>query len=104
DVAVSLNDTRPDGSRELIDAAVEVGHAREVEDDLAQIALLAAQQRDDAVDGPLDLRRRLAGHRAGETLLDAHPRARPVRIRQVDTGKPALVPHDGANTDWGFEK
>jgi hypothetical protein len=57
-LAVGAGRAARNGARDRVDATVEVRHAVQVERDRGEIGLLAAQQRDDAVDRALHIRRR----------------------------------------------
>src|SRR5262245_35556509 len=88
----------------LVDAAVELGHALHVERNAREIARLATQERDDALDRARHVRgwRRFA--RVGIPSLQ--PRAGPLgaRLWKLHGDDAPLAPCDAAGADAGLEK
>jgi hypothetical protein len=86
DLAVRERRARQNRARDLVDAAVKRRHAIHVERDGGEIARLAAQQSNDAIDGALHVgwRRRLA--RVRKSREHACPRPGLARLRQLHAG------------------
>ena len=85
DLAIRHRLAGRDRTRDRIDAPIERGRVAVVDRDVAQIASLAAQQRDDLFDSALDLVRRRGAHRARDSAATAaHARGprRPPAIRR----------------------
>src|SRR5262245_26855396 len=74
DVSVRDGRSRRNGARDFVDAAVKRRYVIHVERDLREITCLAAEQRRDAIDCALDLRRWFRFERVGKTLAHPGPR------------------------------
>src|SRR6202030_4135332 len=88
---------------DVVDAAVEVGHAGGVDGHVSEIARRAAEQSDHVVDGALHL---FQWHGFARTRKPPqHAIAGRVRraFRQLHAGNAALAPHDPGGADRSFE-
>ena len=105
DVAVRKRRARRDGAGDLVDAAVERRHLVHVERDGGEIARLAAQQRDDAVDERAAPRAAVALRLRRETAAACAARVSPLaRLRELHAGDAALAPSDAATADRRVEE
>jgi len=89
--------------RDGIDALVERGRCLVVDDDIAQVARLAAQERGDAVDRCPRIHGRLRLLRAGEAAQEARTRRGTVRRGKLHAGEPAIAPDDAGNAEGRVE-
>ena len=104
DVAVRERRARRNGARDLVDAAVERRHAIHVERDRGEIARLAAQERDDAVERALHIGRRRRFARVRKSLQQARARLELARLRELHADDPALAPRDAAAANRRIEE
>ena len=104
DVAIGDGLAGRDGAGDLVDAAVEVGHAVEIERDVGEIVRLAREQFCDAVDRLSHLGGRFGLGGVGMALADAGADlllAAHGQLRAVDTTR---APGDGTEADPGVEQ
>src|SRR5580698_6025061 len=104
DIAVGQGLARRNGAGDVVDAAVELRHAVEIERDIPEIIAFARKQLDDAIDGALHLvgRRRLAD--VATALPDTGTGLLVAAHRQLQSIDAARTPLDAANTDRGVEQ
>jgi hypothetical protein len=83
---------------------MKLGHAREIERDLEQVARLAAEQRDDVVDRALRMRSWSLDARLGKPARQARSGLELVAFRQLHAGDRGFGPRDSTATDRGIEQ
>ncbi len=81
----------------LIDAAIEQRQAVHVDGDIDEVDGLAAQQRNDALDGVVDIGRRPEFARIGKLLQQAAPGLDLARFRQLHANNAGVAPCDTAS-------
>ena len=103
DLVIGAGLAARNGAGELVDALVEGGNAGHVERDVGKVALAAAQQRDDALDRDLDIRRRakFAGLRI--ELEQPPPRVDLAGLRELHAHDAEIAPCDAAAADPRIE-
>ncbi len=104
DLAVRERRARRNGARDLVDAAVKRRHALHVERDGGEIARLAAEERDDAVERALHVGRRRRLARVGKSPQQARARLGLARLRELHADDAAPAPRDAASTDRRIEE
>jgi hypothetical protein len=102
-IAIGHGLARRNGARDVVDAAVELGNAVEIQLDVGEVVRLALEQLDDAVDRGLHLRGRRHFDQIVMALLQAGAGLLFVTHRQLHRGDAALAPHDAAAADCGVE-
>src|SRR6202011_4535456 len=103
DIAIGHRLARRDGAGDVIDAAIELGNAVEIEGDIPEIVRLAREQLDDTVDRALYFSRRRRLRDIAMALADAGPGLVLVPHRQLHATDAARTPHDAAAPDGGVE-
>jgi len=104
DVAVRERRARRNGAHEIVDAAVERRYAIHVEHDGGEIARLAAQERDDAVERALHVGRRWGFARVRKSMEHARARLDLARLRELHTDDAAPAPRDAASANRRIEE
>jgi len=83
---------------------VEGRDAIHVELDRREIAGLASQQGDDAIDSSLNVGRSPSYERPGETLEQAHSRLELATLGKLNTHNSPLAPRDAAVANGGLKE
>src|SRR6185295_4844962 len=94
---------RRDRTRNGVDLAIELRQTVDIDRHVVQIALLAAQERDDSTNRPLHMCRGICFPRAGKTTQETRPGRCFRPVVNLHAGDAALVPHNSARTDRGVE-
>src|ERR1700726_3915185 len=103
DIAIGHRLAWWDGAGDVIDAAVELGNAVEIEGDIPEIVRFAREQLDDPVDRALYVTRRRRLRDIAMALADAGTGLVLVPHRQLHRTDAARTPHDAAAPDRGVE-
>lgn len=104
DFAVGKRRAGGDAADDLVNASMELRHRIEIDPHMIQISALAAEQRNNIVDGALHVGRRFAFVRRGKAPQQAVARRGLAPFGQLHASNAALAPHDAAAPDRGFEK
>jgi hypothetical protein len=103
DLAIGPGFAARDAARKFVNPPVEGRDALEIERDIGEIAGLATQQCDNAIDRDLDIERRAHLARPGIKLKQPPSGFDLARLRQLHADHAALAPGDTASPDAGIK-
>src|SRR5262245_49696791 len=103
DLSVGQRRTRRDRACDDVDLAIERWQIVDIDRHVVQIALLAAQKCDNAIDCPLHMCRRLRFLRTGKASQQTRPCRRFRAVVNLHAGDTSRVPDNSARSDRGGE-
>src|SRR5262245_1432814 len=103
DLSVGQCRTRRDRACDDVNLAIELRQTVDIDRHVVQIAFLAAQKCDNAIDGLLHMSRGLCFLRTGKTSQETRPRRRFRPVVNLHARDAARIPDNSARTDRGVE-